>query len=111
MVVCLEQGADLHMAQWMPLPLTVTCFSKIQTGFVFLVPANLGSPRKGPLNGCVCVIHCVLKLLHYWVGERKGVTLESVKKPVPLMASRFSSMAYGGGRIVMSNLCSSGNGC
>jgi len=68
-------------------------------------------PEKGPLNGCVCVIHCVLKLLHYWVGERKGVTLESVKKPVPLMASRFSSMAYGGGRIVMSNLCSSGNGC
>ena len=31
MVVCLEQGADLHMAQLMPLPLTVSCFSKIQT--------------------------------------------------------------------------------
>jgi len=33
MVVCLERGADLHMAQLMPLPLTVSCFSKIQTGF------------------------------------------------------------------------------
>ena len=55
MVICLEQGADLHMAQMMPLPLTVSCFSKIQTGFTFLVPAHLGSPGKGPLNGCVCV--------------------------------------------------------
>jgi len=53
MVICLERGADLHMAQLMPLPLTVSCFSKIQIGFTFLVPANLGSPEKGPLNGCV----------------------------------------------------------
>ena len=52
-VVCLERGADLHMAQLMPLPLTVSCFSKIQIGLTFLVPAHLGSPRKGPLNGCV----------------------------------------------------------
>jgi len=43
MVICLERGADLHMAQLMPLPLTVTCFSKIQTGFAFVVPAYLGS--------------------------------------------------------------------
>jgi len=42
-VICLEQGADLHMAQLMPLPLTVSCFSKIQIGFTFLVPAHLGS--------------------------------------------------------------------
>jgi len=53
-VVCLEQDADLHMAQLMPLPLTVSCFSKIQTGFTFLVPAHLGSPGKRPLNRCVC---------------------------------------------------------
>ena len=55
MVICPERGADLHMAQLMPLPLTVSCFSKIQIGFTFLVPARLGSPGKGPLNGCVCV--------------------------------------------------------
>ena len=42
-VICLERGADLHMAQLMPLPLTVSCFSKIQIGFTFLVPAQLGS--------------------------------------------------------------------
>ena len=52
-VICLEQGADLHMAQLMTLPLTVSCFSKIQIGFIFLVPAHPGSP--GPLNGCECV--------------------------------------------------------
>ena len=43
-VICLERGADLHMAQLMPLPLTVCCFSKIQIGFTFLVPAHPGSP-------------------------------------------------------------------
>jgi len=43
------------MAELMPLPLTVSCFSKIQIGFTFLVPAQPGSPGKGPLNGCVCV--------------------------------------------------------
>jgi len=59
-VICLELGADLHTAQLM-LPLTVSCFSKIQIGFTFLVPARLGSPGKGPLNGCVCV--CALTVL------------------------------------------------
>ena len=46
MVICLEQDADLHMAQLMPLPLTVSCFSKIQIGFTFLVQAHPGSPAK-----------------------------------------------------------------
>jgi len=46
MVICLEQDTDLHMAQLMPLPLIVSCFSKIQIGFTFLVPAQLGSPGK-----------------------------------------------------------------
>ena len=54
MVICLEQDADLHMAQLMPLPLTVSCFSKIQTGFTFLVPAHPGSPGKRAVK-CVCV--------------------------------------------------------
>jgi len=45
-VICLERGADLHMTHLMPLQLTVSCFSKIQIGFTFLVPAHLGSPGK-----------------------------------------------------------------
>jgi len=42
-VICLEQDADLHMAQLMPLPLTVSCSIKIQIDFTFLVPAHPGS--------------------------------------------------------------------
>jgi len=52
-VIGLERGADLHMAQLMPLSLTVSCYSKIHIGFAFLVLGHLGSPGKGPLNGCV----------------------------------------------------------
>jgi len=51
----------LHMAQLMPLPLTVSCFSKIQIGFTSLVPAHLGSPGKRAVKRmcvCVCVIVC-----------------------------------------------------
>ena len=48
------------MAQLMPLPLTVSCFSKIQIGFTFLVTAHLGSPGKGAVKRvCVCVCVCV----------------------------------------------------
>ena len=60
MVICLERGADLHTAQLMPLPLTVSCFSKIQIGFTFLVPAHLGSPgQRAVKRACVCVRACV----------------------------------------------------
>ena len=59
MVICLEQGADLHMAQLTPLPLTFSCFSKIQIGFTFLVPAHLGSPgQRAVKRVCVCVCVC-----------------------------------------------------
>ena len=54
MAICLERGADLHMAQLMPLPLTVSCFSKVQIGFTFLVPAHPGSPGKRAVKR-VCV--------------------------------------------------------
>ena len=54
-VICLECGADLHTAQLMPLPLTDSCFSKIQVGFTFLVPAHPDISEKRPLTGCVCV--------------------------------------------------------
>ena len=60
-VVCLEQGADLHIAQLMPLPLTVSCFTKIQIGFTFLVPTQLGSPGKMAIKR-VCVF-CIFGAL------------------------------------------------
>jgi len=50
-VICLEQ---VHL---MPLPLSLSCFSKIQIGFAFLVPAHLGSPGKRAVKWvCVCVV-------------------------------------------------------
>ena len=54
-VICLERGADLHMAQLMPL--TVSCFSKIQIGFTFLVPAHPGSPGQRAIKWCVYVCY------------------------------------------------------
>jgi len=56
MVICLERGADLHMAQLMPLPLTVSCFSKVQISFTFLVPDHLGSPGQRAVKR-VCVTY------------------------------------------------------
>ena len=48
-------------ADMMPLPLTVSCFSEIQIGFIFLVQARLGSPGKRAIKWvCVCVCTCVI---------------------------------------------------
>ena len=58
-VICLEGGADLHTAQQMPLPLIVSCFSEIQIGFTFLVPAHLGSPgQRAVKRVCVHDLSC-----------------------------------------------------
>jgi len=68
-VICLERDVDLHMAQLMPLPLTVSCFSKIQIGFTFLVPAHPGSPGQRVIKQvCVCMCRSV------------GITLNSGTK-------------------------------
>ena len=56
-VICLERGAQL-----MPLPLAVSCFSKIQIGFTFLVLAHPGSPGQRAVKRlcvCVCVLLCL----------------------------------------------------
>ena len=67
MVICLKRDADLHVAQLMPLPLTISCFSKIQIGFTFLVPAHLGSPGKRAIKRvCVCVYLHVRNILACW---------------------------------------------
>jgi len=55
MVTCLERGADLHMAQLMPLPLTVSCFSKIHIGLTFLELAHPCVCVRACLRACVCV--------------------------------------------------------
>ena len=81
MVVCLELGADLHMAQLMPLPLTVSCSSKIQIGFAFLVPAHPSGPGKRAVK---CVRACVggmwrfLKLMQLYLNATVAFMLCTV---------------------------------
>jgi len=98
-VICLERGADLHMAQLMPLPLTASCFSKIQIGFTFLVPAHPGSPGQRAFKRvCVCVLlflvllvmrqtdrqtaqRCYIREYWWWAGDG-GVRSTRVDKPL-----------------------------
>ena len=92
MVICLERGAHLHMAQLMPLPLTVSCFSKIQIGFTFLVLAYPGSPgQKAIKHVCVCVcvfidiwqprtrLHTHKSCIHTYIHTQK-IKLQTAKK-------------------------------
>ena len=66
MVISLERGADLHMAQLMPQPLTVSCFSKIQIGFTFLVSADLGSPRQRAVKRVYIIIRYRYNIYDYY---------------------------------------------
>ena len=83
-----EARCRLAYAQLMTLPLTVSCFSKIQIGFTFLVPAHQGSPRKRDVKRvcvCVCVcnswcfcivyVHCTVTNLAVWLQETNEVDL------------------------------------
>ena len=76
-VIGLERDADLHTAQLMPLPLTVSCFSKIQVGFAFLVlahPGSLGKRAVKRVRVCVCVC------------ERERASC--IEIPMPILSSR-----------------------
>ena len=59
MVICQQRGADLHLAQLLPLPLTVSCFSKIQIGLTFLVPAHPGRPGKRAVKRVCDLNRCI----------------------------------------------------
>ena len=77
MVICLERGADLHMAQLMPLPLTVSCLSKVQIDFTFLVLAHPGSPPKRAVKRV-----CVFRLFNILVIDvfRAGILVLLIHK-------------------------------
>ena len=86
MVICLERGADLDMAQLMPLPLTVSCFSKIQIGFTLLVPAHLGSPGKTAVKRvCVCVF-----ITLFGIGKLCSILLNNLETTLQLLAPETS---------------------
>ena len=81
MVICLEQDADLHVAQLMPLPLTVSCFSKIQIGFTFLVPAHPGSPGKRAVKWvCVLSFYDKIRFRVFFLKKVQFVTPKTVQR-------------------------------
>jgi len=71
----------LHMAQLMPLPLTVSCFSKIQIGFTFLVPAHPGSPGQRAVK-------------RVYVCYRKGSLAQAGLDTLPDTKSNVSKLAW-----------------
>jgi len=75
MVICLERDADLHMTQLMPLPLTVSCFSKSQIGFTFLVLAHPGSPGQMTVK-----LH-PLHLIIYVISKEKKTVIHMLNPP------------------------------
>jgi len=79
----------LHMAQLMPPPLTVSRFSKIQIGFIFLVPAHPGSPERRAVKR-VCV--CVCGLCNY-IGLSDAVVVVGRKLHVTLQSSMHERSA------------------
>ena len=81
----------MHMAQLMPLPLTLSCFSKIQIGFTFLVPAHPGSPGQRAVKWvCVCV--CVSDLLQITTMSLIGARFDHLTGQVPLQTNNDSAL-------------------
>ena len=96
MVICLERDADMHMAQLMPLPLTVSCFSKIQIGFTFLGPAHPGSPGKRAIKRvCVCMVFigqlCYFCVLHGNAGDKQRKALSQFLQKWPSVESALGA--------------------
>ena len=56
MVISIERGAHLHMAQLMPVPLTIVCSTKSGLVLPFLYRLTWVVMDKGPLKGCCCVL-------------------------------------------------------
>jgi len=73
MVICLVRGADLHMAQLMPLPLTVSCFSKIQIGLPLWYPLTRVVLNKGTLNSKIHIGFTFLVPAHPGSPEQRAV--------------------------------------
>jgi len=83
------------MAQLMPLPLTVCCFSKIQIGFAILVPAYPGSPGQMAVKRvCVCDVWCVVVMWRW----RSPVSLCPLSDGIPcklhVLGGRFSAAQW-----------------
>jgi len=83
----------------MPLPLTVSCFSKIQIGFAFLVPAHPGSPgQRAVKRVCVCVCMCVIPPQRLML-ETSNFVHGSPMRSLSLVMSECSQSGRGQGHV------------
>jgi len=88
----------------MPLPLTVSCFSKIQIGFTFLVPAHLGSPGKGAVKRvCVCV--CLSEMIVHLSKSSAHVTEYKISKIKYVSCNVFASINSHEVNTLLPSLC------
>jgi len=72
MVMCLGRGADLHMAQLMRLPLTISSSSKSRLVLPFWYQLTWVVPDKGPLNRCcVTVVHNIHVIINHATAMEK----------------------------------------
>jgi len=93
-VICLERGADLHMAQLIPLPLTVSCFSRIQIGFTSLVLAQAGSRGQRVCN-VLCSRHCGRILCAKCSEKDMPIIKYNIVKPVRVCDICFNVLTHG----------------
>ena len=92
-VVCLERGADLHMSQLMPLPLTVFCICKIQIVFTFLVPAHPDSPESRTKTVKWVCVYMFIQILFLGLCLNVWTTVNHIIKTNPLFkcSCKFSN--------------------
>jgi len=81
MVKCLGQGTDLHMAQLMPLPLTISCFSKSR----LVLPFWCWTKSKRAVKWlCVCVhlliCYTLCLLLYYLTYIKVDIIYKRLKR-------------------------------
>ena len=78
MVMCRGQGADLHMAQLMPLPLTISCCSKsrlVLPSWFYL--AHTGGPRQNPEGRKMVVVVVVVVVVTYHLQIRNRLYMHN----------------------------------
>jgi len=88
MIICLRRDADLHMAQLMPLPLTIFCCSKsrlvLLLGFTFLLPAHPRSPRQSP-GAVICCSSSWLNLVESSLAQNTVKRMSSQSHTMDLI--------------------------
>jgi len=92
MFICLERGADLHTAQLMPLPLTVSCFGKSRFVLRSWYWLTRGVLDKGPLNGCCCCnfVQQVAVGVYFKKGSPYSITERRVPQLITVLGSQPS---------------------